>query len=124
MKILIVLATIREERKSHRLAEYLLQEIKKKEISCELIDLQETILPPFGSKPDSYENIEFVKNSLEESDAIIFVSPEYHQTYTSALKNAVEYYWSEFSKKPIGVATTSTGKFGGFKLQHIYNPWF
>lgn len=113
MKITIILASIREERKSHRFAEYLLTEIKNRKVSITLIDLQKTNLPSFGTQPDSYENIEYLRKILAESDGLIFISPEYHQTYTSTLKNMVEYYWPEFNRKPIGVATTSAGKLGG-----------
>jgi azobenzene reductase len=39
------------------------------------------------------------------------------------LKNTLEYFWDEFSRKPIGVATASSGKMGGInassQLQHV-----
>lgn len=42
---------------------------------------------------------------------------------SGALKNAIDYYWSEFRKKPVGVVTASAGGFGGINasthLQHI-----
>lgn len=112
MKIVIILSAIREERKSQSLANFLLNKMNKI-VSTELIDLQKINLPTFGTKPESYQNIEQIRDILIKSDGLIFISPEYHQTYTSTLKNMVEYYYAEFSKKPIGVATTSAGKLGG-----------
>ena len=112
MKIVIILSAIREERKSQNLAKFLLKKMNER-VSTELIDLKKINLPIFGTQPESHENIEIVRDILIKSDGIIFISPEYHQTYTSTLKNMVEYYLVEFTKKPIGVATTSAGKFGG-----------
>lgn len=112
MKIVIILSAIREERKSQSLAIFLLNKMNE-HVSTELIDLQEINLPAFGTKLESHQNIEQIRHILIKSDGIIFISPEYHQTYTSTLKNMVEYYWAEFSKKPIGVVTTSAGKLGG-----------
>jgi len=112
MKIVIILSAIREERKSQSLAIFLLNKMNER-VSTELIDLQKINLPTFGTKLESHQNIEQIRDILIKSDGIIFISPEYHQTYTSTLKNMVEYYWAEFSKKPIGVATTSAGKLGG-----------
>ena len=34
------------------------------------------------------------------------------------MKNALDYYGKEFSKKPIGVATVSTGKHGGINASN------
>lgn len=56
--------------------------------------------------------------ALDESDGLVFLSPEYNGSYSGALKNAVDYFRPEFSKKPIGVATASSGKFAGINASH------
>jgi azobenzene reductase len=44
---------------------------------------------------------------------MIFLSPEYHGSYSGALKNAVDYFTAEFKRKPIGVVAVGSGRFGG-----------
>jgi NAD(P)H-dependent FMN reductase len=54
---------------------------------------------------------------------MILVSPEYHGSFSGVLKNALDFYWAEFKKKPIGVVTTGSGKMGGInastQMQHV-----
>ncbi|SRR5690625_4025371 len=113
MHVLIILSSIREARKTHHLAHYLKRKISDRGIKVQLLDLQKVEIPAFGTSVSDPMNIDRIREYLLEADALIFVSPEYHQSYSSTLKNFSEYYWSEFGRKPIGVATASAGKLGG-----------
>lgn len=123
MKITIVLGSVRKERQSFRLAYYLQQRLLEKRIGTDLIDLAKTPLPVFGQEVREEAHVEPMGLQLQQSDALIFVTPEYHGSFSGALKNALEYYWEEFYRKPIGVATASGGKMGGInassQLQHV-----
>lgn len=112
MKITIILASVRSERQTDKLAKYIYSKLKER-TDVYLLDLRYEVLPPFGYPYQKDNIIEEVQMLLEESDGFIFVSPEYHQTYSAVLKNMTEYYWREFNKKPIAVAATSAGKLGG-----------
>ena len=119
MKIVIISGSVRKGRKSHQVS----LELQKRFIlngqeQTEVIDLAESQLPvledeQFQTHPSPTAAMIDIHHKLDDADAIIFLSPEYHGSYTGALKNAVDYYWSEFQKKPIGVVATSSGKFGG-----------
>ncbi len=113
MNVLIILASIREARQTHRLAHFLNQRLEQRGVNVRLLDLQKMDIPAFGTPVPDSSDIDQIKNCLNHSDAMIFVSPEYHQSYSSTLKSFSEYYWPEFSRKPIGVATASAGKLGG-----------
>ena len=39
---------------------------------------------------------------IEESDAFVFVTPEYNYGYTAPLKNAIDYLHNEWFYKPVG----------------------
>lgn len=123
MKITILLGSVRKERQSHRLAYYLQNRLLAKGLETDLIDLMHLPLPVFGQRGGDESNVEPIRKSILESNAILFVTPEYHGSFSGALKNALEYYWDEFSKKPIGVAAASGGKMGGInastQLQHV-----
>jgi NAD(P)H-dependent FMN reductase len=59
------------------------------------------------------EGLAAIQQLLDSADAMIFLSPEYHGSYSGALKNALDYFWKEFARKPIGVVAVASGKFGG-----------
>lgn len=123
MHISIVLGSVRKERQSHRLAYFLENQLSKKNIDTAVIDLTKTPLPVFGQEGADISHVEAIGKLLRKSDAMIIVTPEYHGSYSGALKNMLDYYWAEFKKKPIGVATASGGKMAGInastQLQHV-----
>ena len=128
MKIAIILGTVREGRHTHRVANYLQQAFSQHpSLQTSLLDLKTYDLPIFEDRWEKQENppadlLRFGQE-LQAADAIILISPEYHGTYTGVLKNALDHYWKEFERKPIGVVSTSTGKFGGLtgsiQMQHL-----
>jgi chromate reductase len=68
------------------------------------------------------------RETLQKSDAVLLVTPEYNRGVPGVLKNAIDvasrpYGKSSFVGKPIGVVGTSPGAHGGVsavkQLQHI-----
>lgn len=127
MRVAILLGSVRAGRHSHKVALHLAEELTHRGVQTNLIDLSEFALPIMGSKEgynDSYdENFKHIGKLLEEGDALLFVSPEYHGSFSGVLKNTLDHFWSEFKKKPIGVVTVSSGKMGGInastQMQHV-----
>ena len=127
MKIAILLGSVRIGRKSHKAAHYLKKQLKKRGIETDLIDLAKDPLPILRERinrdPEPPNKALEIGDRLDQADAILLVTPEYHGSFSGALKNAIDYFRNEFRKKPIGVVTTSTGAFGGInastQLQHI-----
>ena len=127
MKVAIILGSIRIGRQSHRIAYYLEQKIRVLGIEVTMIDLAEHPLPMMEEDHErlrsSADDISLIGAQLKEADAMILVSPEYHGSFSGVLKNALDFYWAEFKKKPIGVVTTGSGKMGGInastQMQHV-----
>jgi azobenzene reductase len=127
MKVAILTGSVRPGRESHKAAYYLKNKLSERNVETDLIDIIDYPLPVMGHHNDGNADIpELVRDlsdRLHAADAIIFVTPEYHGSISGALKNTLDYFWSEFSKKPIGVAAASAGKFGGInasnQLQHV-----
>jgi NAD(P)H-dependent FMN reductase len=121
MHITIISASTRLNRQSHRVALALEQIIQKDGLhSVELLDLAAYQFPimeeVLHKHPNPPNGLEQFAAKIRQADAHIFVSPEYNGTYTSALKNAVDYLKeSEFARKAIGVAAVSTGMNGGIR---------
>lgn len=117
MKIAILLGSVRMGRQTHKAAYYLRKKLENRNIETDLIDLAEKSLPVLkervGHHPDPPENAVSISKRLQEADALLLATPEYHGSISGALKNAIDYYWGEFQKKPIGVVAASAGGFGG-----------
>lgn len=63
-----------------------------------------------------------LKNAIEDSDGILFVSPEYNRSIPGALKNAIDWGsrpWGtiSFARKPTGIIGASPGSIGTAVMQ-------
>ncbi|WP_427115965.1 NADPH-dependent FMN reductase [Pseudarthrobacter scleromae] len=63
-----------------------------------------------------------LKEAIEASDGILFVSPEYNRTIPGALKNAIDWGsrpWgsNSFARKPTGIIGASVGSIGTAVMQ-------
>lgn len=121
MHIAILSASTRINRQSHRVALALARYIETQGVhTAAVLDLAEYKLPIFEEvlhrHPNPPEALTDFAQEVRQADAFLFVSPEYNGSYTSALKNAVDYLKeNEFSKKVIGVASVTTGALGGMR---------
>lgn len=115
MKVTILSGSIRQERKSHRLAYYLKNQMMKMGVAVNLIDLKNYSLPLFGSAISEEEGkrVEEISNTLKNSQAVIIVTPEYHSNISAALKNVLEYCGINLVGKVTGIASASATQFGG-----------
>jgi NAD(P)H-dependent FMN reductase len=116
MKVTILLGSVREGRQTHRAAYYLEQRLKESEIETDLIDLAEDWLPVLGyesGSEDEERQIKSIGERLDNSDALIFVTPEYQASFSGVIKNAIDHYYPEFNKKPIGIVAASAGGMAG-----------
>ncbi|MBS0032177.1 NADPH-dependent FMN reductase [Chitinophaga sp. 22321] len=117
MKIAILIGSIRQGRQSQKIAHYLQDRLQADDLDIDLIDLAETPLPMLeervGKHPQLPQVVQELSNRLHSADAVIMVTPEYHGSFSGVLKNALDYFYSEFSRKVIGIVTVSAGKFGG-----------
>lgn len=121
MHITILSGSTRINRQSHRVALALEKWINRQTgHTVEVLDLAEYQFPILEEvlqrHPNPPDGLNDFAERVRRSDAHILVSPEYNGSYTSALKNAVDYLKErEFSRKVIGIASVSTGMMGGIR---------
>ncbi|WP_439490402.1 NADPH-dependent FMN reductase [Algoriphagus sp.] len=127
MKIVILAGSARRDRKSFNVCVHLEKLLSGLGIEVDLLDPVKTPLPVFDDfadgNPAVTQAVEKMGKRLENADAMVFVTPEYNGSFSGVLKNTLDYFWAEFSEKPIGVAAVSSGKMGGInastQLQHV-----
>jgi NAD(P)H-dependent FMN reductase len=99
------------------------RKLAERSIRAEIIDLMAFDMgrfeETFASKENPTEQETEIFNQLEAADGFIFVTPEYNGSISSGLKHFIDFYAKKpFEKKPIGVATGSTGMMGGIRAAH------
>lgn len=106
MKIAIVTTTVRENRNSIKVANWVLENAKNFEddqVSFELVDLKDFKLPFLGTTPNEEEGIAIKtwKDKMNSFDGFIFVTAEYNRAASGVFKNALDYLNAEIKEKVV-----------------------
>ncbi len=115
----VLLGTTRTERHSVRVARFIVKKLGEYEkVKTELMDLADYDIPPLEQRLDQMPHppsgLRAFSDSLRRADGLLIVAPEYKNAYPGVLKNAFDYLERDvFRRKPIGICTVSSGRFGG-----------
>ncbi|HVY67685.1 MAG TPA: NADPH-dependent FMN reductase [Patescibacteria group bacterium] len=130
LNIPVVLGSVRQGRKSEAPAKYLVQKIKQLGHNSRLVDFRELPLPFYdqpgvpimfkGKYPTS--QAQAWSDIAKAADAFVIVSPEYNHGYPAVLKNALDWLYLEFEKKPFALVGVSNGPVGGARLIEHLRP--
>jgi NAD(P)H-dependent FMN reductase len=108
-RIGIVIGSTREGRFGEKPAHWIHEIAKQRsDLAFELIDLRDHPLPFFdeprspGYGPVNNEAARLWAGKLATLDGLIVVTPEYNHAPSAVLKNALDYAYKEFNRKPIG----------------------
>jgi NAD(P)H-dependent FMN reductase len=122
IKIGVILGSIREIRRGGRVAKWLMPQLEKiGGADYELLDLRDYPLP-FYSESDSPEGL--ARNytddvarqwsaKVDAKDGFIIVTSEYNHGIPGVLKNALDWLYPEWNKKPVGFVSYASGAIGG-----------
>lgn len=119
--IVIISASVRIKRASHRVALYfesLIEEQKQNTVS--ILDLEQYSFPIFTERlsrtPAPAKKVLDFADQIKSADGIIIVTPEYNGGYPASLKNVIDLLYDEWKRKPIAISTVSSGPFGGMNV--------
>jgi len=105
----IVIGSTREGRFGERPAHWIHEIARQRtDLAFELIDLRDHPLPFFNEPrspaygPVDNEAARLWAGKLATLDGLIVVTPEYNHGPSAVLKNALDYAYQEFNRKPIG----------------------
>ncbi|QIS06044.1 NADPH-dependent FMN reductase [Nocardia brasiliensis] len=99
---------------------------QRADIAVEVIDLAQDRLPAhLTNEPelDDARALRSVGDRLAAADAFVIVTPEYNHSYPAALKNAIDWHFTEWRAKPVGFVSYG-GVSGGLRavehLRHVF----
>jgi NAD(P)H-dependent FMN reductase len=120
LKVQVIIGSTRQQRFSEKPANWIYQQLKTQpQVQAELLDLRDYPLPFYNEalSPARLEGkyadpkIQTWVNKIDEADGYVMVAPEYNHGYPAVLKNAIDYPYYEWNKKPVGFI--SYGSVGG-----------
>jgi len=109
MKILTIVGSANKNSHSLHLGQAITASLEKKEATVELIDLVEYQLPIFDRARDLAKDYDEKTASFlqktREADGFVWVTPVYHNSYSSTIKNALDWQHFSLDGKTVGMAS-------------------
>lgn len=121
---------------NHLMLEVVAQGARHAGAEVSIINLRDYTIPLYDGDLEANEGLPDdvlkLKKIFDEHQAILIASPEYNGSFTPLLKNTLDWLsrpapgdtpLKQFKGKPVGLVSTSPGKFGGlrglYQLQHV-----
>ncbi|CAN5117966.1 NAD(P)H-dependent oxidoreductase [soil metagenome] len=119
--IVILSSSVRNGRKSHRVALFLKQFIEAQQLApVSFLDLKEYNFPIIEERlrlqNNPCSNVLQFAEAIKNADGVIIVTPEYNGGYPGSLKNVTDLLYNEWHRKPVAISTVSNGVFGGTQV--------
>lgn len=126
-KILVVVSTVREGRLGRKIADWYIDQAKKKaeDVEFEILDIDELDLPLFNEPlPPLYHQYSELQNklagSIASADGFVFITGEYNYSVPGSLKNFLDYIYAEWGRRP--ATFVGYGVHGGVRaIQDLVN---
>lgn len=102
---------MREHSRSRRALGLVLDAARARGAETRLLDLHAADLPMY--RPDATaetDTVKQVEEAVNWADAFVLSSPDYHGSMSGAMKNFLDYFWTEFAGKVFGYLCASHEK--------------
>jgi NAD(P)H-dependent FMN reductase len=118
-RILVFYGSYRSDRTGIRLAEYVVDQLRRGGDDAELIDAKAIDLPmldrmykeyPKGQAPTALEQL---AQKIKAADGFIFVTGEYNWGVQPGLKNLTDHFLEEWFWRPAAIVSYSAGRLSG-----------
>jgi NAD(P)H-dependent FMN reductase len=108
LKILVILGSVREGRMAEPVGKWEIEQAASREqLDCELVDLKDWDLPfyafpnpPAAGRYSDPLQIRWAEK-IASADGYILICPEYNHGPPAVLKNALDFVYAEWNRKPV-----------------------
>ena len=123
LNLTLVLGSAREGRVSEKVFSFVNEKAKTLEdVNLKTVDVADFLfgrtIPPW----EDNEKTSTWKKIVSDSDAFVFVIPEYNHGYPGEFKILLDSAYEEYSKKPVLLVTVSDGPWGGARMAEHLKP--
>jgi NAD(P)H-dependent FMN reductase len=118
-RILVFYGSYRSDRMGIRLAEFVVERLRRRGDAVELIDAKTVNLPmldrmykeyPAGAAP---EQLQRLASKIRDADGFVFVTGEYNWGVQPGLKNLTDHFLEEWFWRPAAIVSYSAGRVSG-----------
>jgi len=126
-RILVFYGSYRSDRMGIRLAEFIVDRLRRRGDDVELIDAKAINLPmldrmfkeyPKGEAPAVLEEL---AKKIRAADGFVFVTGEYNWGVQPGLKNLTDHFLEEWFWRPAAIASYSAGRFAGARAGLLWH---
>ena len=120
-RILVLYGSYRSDRMGIRLAQFVVEGLRKRGDEVELIDAKAVGLPmldrmykehPKGEAPAALEKL---AGQIRDADGFVFITGEYNWGIQPGLKNLTDHFLEEWFWRPAAIASYSAGRLSGVR---------
>ncbi len=118
-KVLVFYGSYRSDRMGIRLADFVVERLKKRDLDVEFIDAKAVNLPMLDRMYKEYKPgtapaaLEALAGKIKAADAFLFVVGEYNWGVQPGLKNLTDHFLEEWFWRPAAIASYSAGRISG-----------
>ncbi|ASS75101.1 hypothetical protein CIG75_09005 [Tumebacillus algifaecis] len=113
MKIVALIGSLRTDSTTMKAAQVAINAAKAAGADVEIFDLRERPLPLYDPNDENKyeeENVKYFVELMNQADAFILGSPEYHNGISGVFKNALDFVgYNQFAGKPVGLIASAGG---------------
>lgn len=121
MKIHIICASTRSGRVGYGVSLWTQRQLEAAGHVAEIVDLRDhklpfidaVVLPSAMEKNYPHPAVQAWSQVIDQTENIIFVTPEYNHGYPGELKNAIDWLYAEWAGKPTAIVSYSGSVTGG-----------
>ncbi|WP_276257661.1 NADPH-dependent FMN reductase [Haloglomus litoreum] len=115
-----IAGSLRDRSYTRLAVERALREADRRGATTELLDLREYDLPVYDADADEPGDADRLTAAVQRADSVILGTPSYHGSYSSVLKNALDYCgFDEFEDTTVGLLCVAGGAFPTTPLEHL-----
>lgn len=121
LRIAAVVGSLREESYTRSACRHTLRTAGEFDgVETDLVDLRALSLPVYDADADDAGDASELRARIGAADAVVLGSPVYHGSYSSALKNALDYCgFDEVDETTVGLLCVAGGSFPTTTLDHL-----
>ncbi len=121
VRVAAVVGSLREDSYTRRACQHVLDAADEYDrVETDLIDLRTFELPVYDADDSEAGDADVLLQRISAADAVVLGTPVYHGSYSSALKNALDYCgFDEFENTTVGLLCVAGGSFPTTTLDHL-----
>ena len=120
-RILVLYGSYRSDRMGIRLAQFVVEGLRKRGDEVELIDARAVGLPMLDRMYKEYPKgeasaaLEKLAGQIRDADGFVFITGEYNWGIQPGLKNLTDHFLEEWFWRPAAIASYSAGRLSGVR---------